>query len=926
MESVGTGAGVDAEISPRERDVLALLGEHLTNAEIAQQLHLSVRTVESHVSSLLRKLGADDRRALAARASETAAAGARAGRFAGAPVVSTSFVGRSGEREDVRRALAESRLVTLVGPGGVGKTRLALAVVDGAAPSLSGGATFVDLVPVRTHLAQAVAAALEIRERSGQPLEDTLFEQLRGRRSLLVFDNCEHVLDLVAPFVDRLLAACAEVIVLTTSRERLGVPGERIVNVPPLSLDGDDNGRGGASDAVQLFLERARAVDETFDAETNAVMELCTRLDGMPLAIELAAARSASLGVAGLLDGLDDHLQLLTGGRQDAARHRSLRAVIEWSHDLLDEDERAVFRRLAVFVGGFDLEAAAAVAGGDPVRPGAVGDVVGRLVDKNLVVRRRAAPGDRWRLLEIVRAYALERLVEDDDEDEIRSRHVSWAAATARDLAAHIGEAGTWEAEFDAVVDDLRVALDADAPAPDGQAAAYPLAYAVGRLMYARHFGVEAQERFEDAAARARDDRDAAVALRSAANVAFARMRSDIGYPLFIAAADRFAAAGDAAAAAITYAEAVVDSHRFIGEFPTWVGEDAGRALLARASAIAPTDDLRVRVALLGAEAWLTPDERAVGDHDAAVAAVEASRALGDPLWLSNALDALATALMTAGALRDSATCTFERLDLIAQLDGTEPRAGGEITDTYHMAMETAVSIGDLRRARHVADLVARDDVGQTVKFLTASRKVIPLAFMGEFDAALAESDEMHEAWRRAGQPAARWMAPAACATALIHGLRGNRDRYESWYEYARGLSPNISGLAPFVAARVALHEGRLDDAAAALRSVDRITEFFDPYGLSLRAEVAVRGDAGDAEERLERAALAAAQNDWAAACVARAQGLHAGRTDRLEEALTGFDRIGARFEWAITAVLHGGAVARDGRAVLEELRVPFDG
>ena len=245
-------------VSRRERDVLALVGEHLTNAEIAQQLHLSVRTVESHVSSLLRKLAVDDRRALAIVAAEQAAAGTRTGRFVGAPVVTTTFVGRMREREEVLRALSESRLVTLVGPGGVGKTRLALAVVGDAASAVTGGATFVDLVPVRgSFLPQAVAAALGVLEKSGQRLEDTLFEQLQGRPSLIVFDNCEHVLDVVAPFVDRLLAACADVTVLATSRERLGVPAERIMFVPPLSLDRDGDAATGDSDAATLFVERA---------------------------------------------------------------------------------------------------------------------------------------------------------------------------------------------------------------------------------------------------------------------------------------------------------------------------------------------------------------------------------------------------------------------------------------------------------------------------------------------------------------------------------------------------------------------------------------------------------------------------------------------------------------------------------------------
>ena len=266
-----------------------------------------------------------------------------------------------------------------------------LAAVAEAASRVTVGAAFVDRAPVGPQfLPHAVAAALGVPEQSGQALEDTLFEHLKGRPSLIVLDNCEHVLDVVAPFVDRLLAACADVTVLATSRERLGVPDERIVRVQPLSLDPDADPGPSDSDAVALFMERARAVDAGFD-DAAEVAQLCARLDGMPLAIELAAARSASLGISGLLAGLDDQLQLLTGGRQGTERHRSLRAVIAWSHDLLDHDERALFRRLAAFVGGFDLSAAVAVAGSDDLRAHVVADVVGRLVDKSLIIRLQTA-------------------------------------------------------------------------------------------------------------------------------------------------------------------------------------------------------------------------------------------------------------------------------------------------------------------------------------------------------------------------------------------------------------------------------------------------------------------------------------------------------------------------------------------------------
>ncbi len=222
--------------------------------------------------------------------------------------------------------------MTLLGAGGIGKTRLAAVVAELAAPSFPLGGAFVDLVPVgEGFVAEAVASALGVTERPGQALEDAVARHLGRGRSLLVLDNCEHLVDTVAAFAERLLSGCASVTILATSRERIGVPGERAVPVPPLPLE---------SDAERLFLDRAAAADPAFDAARADVTELCRKLDGMPLAIELAAARSASLGAAGLLSALDDVLRLLSGGRGSVERHRSLRAVLAWSHDLLTDRRR----------------------------------------------------------------------------------------------------------------------------------------------------------------------------------------------------------------------------------------------------------------------------------------------------------------------------------------------------------------------------------------------------------------------------------------------------------------------------------------------------------------------------------------------------------------------------------------------------------
>jgi DNA-binding CsgD family transcriptional regulator len=299
------GVTVAERISEREAEVLAALGARLSNAQIANQLHISVRTVESHVSSLLRKHGAADRWGLA----ELARSGAREpGRIAGLRASGTTFVGRGAERAAVLAAIEEARLVTLLGPGGVGKTRLAAVVAEESVALFPSGGAFVDLVPVRDgFVARAVATALGVTEGSHQPLAEAVAARLGTGRWLLVLDNCEHVIDEAAGFAERILAACPGTRVLVTSRERLGVPGERSVPISPLPL---------GADAERLFRDRALAADPQFVAEPAVIAELCARLDGLPLAIELAAARGASLGATGLLAALEDALRLLSGGRR----------------------------------------------------------------------------------------------------------------------------------------------------------------------------------------------------------------------------------------------------------------------------------------------------------------------------------------------------------------------------------------------------------------------------------------------------------------------------------------------------------------------------------------------------------------------------------------------------------------------------------
>ncbi|HET9142037.1 ATP-binding protein [Actinophytocola sp.] len=922
-----------AGVSEREAEVLAALGEHLSNAQIASRMHISVRTVESHVSSLLRKFQVEDRRALADLAP---ADHLTQGELTGRPVAWTSFIGRERELASVQAALSESRLVSLVGPGGVGKTRLAAAVAERAAASFPYGGAFVDLVPVREgFVAQAVAAVVGVTEHPQQPLDEVVIQELGRGRMLLVLDNCEHLLDATAAFTERLLTACPELTVLTTSRERLGAPGERTIRVPPLSLVSEDTGGPLGSEAEALFLDRATAADPDFADEFSQVGRLCMRLDGMPLAIELAAARSATLGVDGLLAGLSDHLQLLAGGRGSDRRHRSLRHVIDWSHDLLDDGERALFRRLGVFSGGFDLDGGVAVTP-DGER-GQVADLIGRLADKSLLVHRRDGGQSRWRLLETVRAYALAKLDEAGEESATRARHLAWACATAERLERSIEEGRPWRDEFDAVADDLRAALTT-APAGPGPQDAHRLGRALGHLSYARGFMVEGQAHYETTATRAPHPGQAAADLRLAADVALANMRADEAFDLLVAAAERAAAAGDDSARAIALAFAVVVADRAPADFPEEIPHQRLCELLAIATGIAPAGDPVVEAYLTAAAAWNIEPDKTIPDAAQSAAALNAARAIDDPALISGALDAVTASLAVSGQMRAAYELTAERVRLLDRLPRHDPRAGFEVTDIFHMANEYALMAGDIPAALANARQVQFEAVMLGQPHNSASQLVLPLVLRGAFDEAVEHAGSMWRAWQRAGQPAARWMAPSVYATALAHGLRGQAAERQTWRDNALlviggpdpGRHRNLHTFALFADARIELHLGRLDRAFGHVRDVitpdarwqDTVHWYYDAYAWAIAAEVAVAAGAPDAAARLAAAEPAGAENLWAAACLDRARG-RLGDREALERSVAGWERIDARFERAVTLLLLDDRAA-EGRVELAALGCPL--
>ena len=333
------------------------------------------------------------------------------------PVQFTSFVGRETEMDEVRLLLDGNRLVTLTGPGGVGKTRLAVQVGAQLAREFGDGVRYVDVAPITdpAGLPIAVARALGLPDQPGRSTMDILLSFVAHRTMLVVIDNCEHLLDASASLVVTLLGACPGLSLLATSREPIGVPGELTWRVPSMSL---------TDEAVELFADRARLARPDFsvtDDRVPAVMEISRRLDGIPLAIELAAARVRALSLAEILDSLHDRFRLLTGGARIAVRRQqTLRASLDWSHALLTEPERVLFRRLAVFTGGFDLDAAQAVAGGTDVTRYQILDQLSLLVDKSLVVAEDVQGAMRYRLSETVRQYALEKLSESGEADDVR--------------------------------------------------------------------------------------------------------------------------------------------------------------------------------------------------------------------------------------------------------------------------------------------------------------------------------------------------------------------------------------------------------------------------------------------------------------------------------------------------------------------------
>ena len=389
------------------------------------------------------------------------------------PAELSSFVGRERELVELRRLLRKSRLITLTGSGGAGKTRLALRLAAEVLDRHPDGAWLVDLAPLGDArlLEQTVASACGILEKRRRTVMDVLIEGLVSRRALLILDSCEHLVDACADLASQLLRSCPNLTLLATSREPLGVPGELIWRTPSLSLPSLEDANRPAlmleSEAVRLFVDRARLSRPGFEltdaSSASAVAQICTRLEGIPLAIELAASLARVMSIEEILDRLRDRFRLLTGGSRTALpRHQTLRQAVDWSYELLSPAEKALLARLALFAGGFDLAAAEAVASGESKDAGTVLPLLSRLVDKSFVAAEAVEPQrTRYRLLDTIREYAIEKLQQSGETDG-RRRHATyyldWCGRATSELSSY--EQARWLRRIDEEQGNIRAALD----------------------------------------------------------------------------------------------------------------------------------------------------------------------------------------------------------------------------------------------------------------------------------------------------------------------------------------------------------------------------------------------------------------------------------------------------------------------------------
>jgi predicted ATPase/DNA-binding CsgD family transcriptional regulator len=887
-------------VSPREREVLALLGQQLTHEEIGHRLFISVRTVESHVASLRRKLDVPDHRALVRYAvvHADAAGSGRLGMRAFAPL--TSFVGRGQELSALQAAVRTARVVTAIGPGGVGKTRLVWEAVSGLASEFDD-VHWVDLVPLSEpgRLDEAVAKACDAPTSSLLGPVDALVAAFGTRSVLLVLDNAEHLVDAVAVLVERLALACPQLHLLLTSRARLVLPFEQVVRIEGLSAGAD-------GDAVALFVERATAAGSPppDHVALRRIAAVCSAVGDLPLAVELAAVRMPSLGLDGLERGLVDQSSLLTGGSRLYPRHRSMHETLEWSCALLDEPSVRALHRIAVLVAPFDADGAEAVAAFPPLTAPDVRAALARLAEHNLIGTTAHSGSLRFRMLEPVRQFALAGM--DGDDEPAYRQHLRWCLGCVTSLLDSGADDGVA-----AVADDVRAALAWAAGRPGERIGAALLARTFALLLYRDGDLDEAQQRFEHAASLEPDAVAGAGDLARAAAVAKCRVNGDDALRLELAAAARAEEVGDDRLRARALARAVELLNRFPGMFAHPPPPGAVAEFTASARRLGRDDPLAAATLAVAAAGYASPP--GTPPSAAAAVALDAARRIGDAVLESSALDGMMSAALADGDVIRAYLLGQRRLVALPPWR-KDPAAGLELKDALHVATFCALGAGDLPGAA----TAAREQ--QELPFLRHRRDLAddelaaPAALSGNLDGAIETGRRFLEEWNTAGRPVAAGRGLAPAAVALAHGLRGDQQARDEWLAVLaeiRGVrradANRKSGYGELFEAIVRLHDDEPLAAFEALAEADGDSLYawvFRQWIAAVRAEAAVLARTPGVRGLVQVASEVTAGNPIASGITARAAALDRGDQDAFVPLAEAFDRSGAAYQAQRTRVL----------------------
>jgi predicted ATPase len=794
--------------------------------------------------------------------------------------------------------------------------------------SPAGGTCYVDLVPVTDApmLGAALAGALGFGEQPGRSPADTVVARLADSELLLVLDNCEHLLEGVSALVERLLTDCPGLVVLATSRARMRVPFEFVFPVSGMSLGaGGGSGAARTSDATVLFLERAAMTGwvPARPGDQDQVAAVCRRLEGVALAIELAAARVATLGIDGLAEGLDDQLGLLTGGSRVDQRHRSVRSALDWSLGLLSQQEQATMRRVSVFAAPFGVTAAVEVAGFTPLAALTVPRALATLVEHHLLVPVDRGSGGRYRMLEVIRQYGTELMDRGGERDVVRARHLRWCLDTATRLLDH-GD----DASFDDVADDLRAALALAAGRPEARDEAHWLAGSLAQLVYARGGLSEAQERYEEAARLASDPAGAAHALHLAAAVAWGRHAGNDALRLYRASAEAATRAGRPVRAALELAKAaqlITNAPGIMSELPD---RDQLHALLGRARALA-VGDVHLEAAVL--TVTTATDESDPAYEALAGRAVELAHRVGDARLESHALDQLTAVHLLGGEYERAVTTIRRRLELLEPL-ADDVEMAWEYSDSLHMAPMVFLAAGDLPTARRHARRRSELPFLRGSDHLAVEWLLTTAAIAGEFDEVDRFAKRFQQGWVEAGRPPLGGIAFAPAAAAMAYGICGDDAARSQWLEIATEMHRVVTPFRrrqtiyrPAFDAMVALHRG---DVSEALEHLAGEPESFKPWHdaawrpwyTAVWAETAVLAALPDRAGRLDRARFLARSNPIASAMVERAVALDTGDDDALVRIAADLHAAGCPYQRARTLALAGGTVGRTGTRLLAAL------